>query len=107
MLVFFTRASDDAEFEAEAKPGMTLLRAAQKNGIDGFLAECGGNMTCGTCHAIIDPAFWSRVGEPTAAEEEMLGFVADERQATSRLACQVRLTPDMDGLRVRIPARQM
>lgn len=105
-LIFFTLANG-GQYEAEAQPGQTLLQAAERNGIDGFLAECGGSCTCGTCHCYIDPAHWDRLPAPSAEESEMLGFVAAERQVTSRLACQVQLTAELDGLRVQVPARQI
>lgn len=105
-LIIFTLANG-GQYDAEAQAGQTLLQAAEQNGIDGLLAECGGSATCGTCHCYIDPAQWGLLPEPEPAEVEMLGYVADERRATSRLACQVRLTPALEGLRIELPARQI
>lgn len=105
-LIFFTLANG-GQYEAQAQPGQSLLQAAERNGIDGFLAECGGSGTCGTCHCYIAPDQWDLLPAPSADEAEMLGFVADERRPTSRLACQVRLATAPDGLRVDVPARQI
>jgi ferredoxin, 2Fe-2S len=105
-LIFFT-LSNGGQYEADAVEGQTLLHAAQDAGIDGFLAECGGSSTCGTCHCYIDPAQWALVVPPGDAELEMLDFVAAERRKTSRLACQVRLTAQHHGLRIELPSRQI
>ena len=105
-LIIFTLANG-GQYDAEALAGQTLLQAAEQNGIDGLLAECGGSATCGTCHCYIDPAQWGLLPAAEPAEVEMLGYVADERRATSRLACQVRLTPALEGLRIELPARQI
>ena len=105
-LIIFTLANG-GQYDAEAQTGQTLLQAAEQNGIDGLLAECGGSATCGTCHCYIDPVQWGLLPEAEPAEVEMLGYVADERRATSRLACQVRLTPALEGLRIELPARQI
>lgn len=104
--IHFTLA-DGSQRRATAPEGSTLLHASQLAGIDDFLAECGGSCTCGTCHCVIDPAQWSLLPAAETAEDEMLEFVAAGREATSRLACQLRVTAALDGLRVRIPATQI
>ena len=105
-LLYFIQANG-GQYDAEAAVGQTLLQAADENGIDGFFAECGGSCTCGTCHCYIDPAQWALLPAPEQTELEMLDFVADERRPTSRLACQIKVTAQLDGLRVQIPARQI
>lgn len=98
---------DGSQRRAEAPEGSTLLQASQLAGIDAFLAECGGSCTCGTCHCVIDPAQWSLLPAAETAEDDMLEFVAAGREATSRLACQLRVTDALQDLRVRIPATQV
>jgi ferredoxin, 2Fe-2S len=105
-LIYFTLANG-GQYDAEASEGQTLLQVAVQNGIDGLLAECGGSCTCGTCHCYIDTAQWALLPAPETTESDMLDFVADERRATSRLACQIRITPELEGLRVHVPARQI
>lgn len=86
--------------------GWTLVQGALTRGIAGIVAECGGSCTCATCHCYVDEAWVERI--PAAQENElaMLDFVAAERQPNSRLACQIRVTPDLDGLVVRLPETQ-
>ena len=105
-LLYFIQANG-GQYDAEAAVGQTLLQAAEENGIDGFLAECGGSCTCGTCHCYIDPAHVALIPAAESAELDMLDFVADERRPNSRLACQIKVTAQLDGLKVQIPARQI
>jgi 2Fe-2S ferredoxin len=68
------------------------------------VAECGGAAMCATCHAYVEPmAGLPPVG---AVEEEMLESAAAERRPTSRLSCQIKLKPELDGLVVHLPDRQ-
>ena len=103
--IYFTLA-DGSQHEAEASVGSTLLQAAERAGIDAFLAECGGSCTCGTCHCFIDPVQWQLLPPPLGAENDMLDFVAAGRGPTSRLACQLTITPALHGLRVSLPPAQ-
>jgi 2Fe-2S ferredoxin len=89
----------------DVKPGLTVMEGAVKNAVPGIDAECGGNCACGTCHVFVDPAWIAKVGGRTSIEESMLSFAQDAEPA-SRLACQIKLTDDLDGLVVRTPERQ-
>ncbi len=105
-LILITQANG-GQYDAEAQVGQTLLQTAQSNSIDGFFAECGGHCACGTCHCYIDEAQLAWLPLPDKNELEMLDFVADERRPNSRLACQIKITEALEGLRVAIPARQI
>ena len=87
--------------EVEAKAGQSILDIAQANGID-MEGACEGAMACSTCHVIVEPDWYERLPEPSEDEDDMLDF-ASFLTATSRLACQIEVTPDMDGLVVRLP----
>eukprot|EP00304_Pavlova_gyrans_P008549 CAMPEP_0206045454 /NCGR_PEP_ID=MMETSP1466-20131121/15964_1 /ASSEMBLY_ACC=CAM_ASM_001126 /TAXON_ID=44452 /ORGANISM="Pavlova gyrans, Strain CCMP608" /LENGTH=233 /DNA_ID=CAMNT_0053420393 /DNA_START=70 /DNA_END=771 /DNA_ORIENTATION=- len=96
-------------FTVEAMEGMSLADVAKYGSGENadLLAEhlecaCSGVMACSTCHVVVDPAWFSRVGDPEEAELDMLDL-AFEPQDTSRLGCQIRLSPDLDGMVVRIP----
>ena len=63
---------------------------------------CSGIMACSTCHVVIDPEWFDRVGEPEEAEQDMLDLAYSPRD-TSRLGCKIVLSKDVDGLLVRLP----
>ncbi|ATE66316.1 2Fe-2S iron-sulfur cluster-binding protein [Rhizorhabdus dicambivorans] len=80
----------------------TLMQAAVSNGIDGIIGDCGGNLSCATCHAYIEAEFRQRLPAPSEMEIAMLDcalHVTDD----SRLTCQVMLSPQLDGLIVTVP----
>jgi 2Fe-2S ferredoxin len=87
--------------EGEAEAGTRLLALAQRCGLP-LEGTCGGAMACATCHLIVDAADAPRLPLPTAEEEDMLDLVADATR-TSRLSCQIVLTPALDGIAVRLP----
>jgi len=97
---------DGRRFTVEATPGTTVMEAAIRHNVRGIEAECGGSCSCATCHVYVDAAFIDRLPPADDMESELLAGVAAEREPTSRLGCQIALTPELDGLTVRIPVRQ-
>ncbi|WP_112662489.1 2Fe-2S iron-sulfur cluster-binding protein [Microvirga flavescens] len=91
--------------EIEAEEGSTVMENAIRNGIPGIDAECGGACSCATCHVYVDEAWTDVVGEPQPMEADMLDFAYDVRP-NSRLSCQIRVRPELDGLIVHTPTRQ-
>ncbi len=89
----------------EAETGSTVMENAIRNGIPGIEAECGGACACATCHVYVDEEWREAVGEPEPMEEDMLDFAFDVRP-NSRLSCQIRVRPELDGLVVTTPSRQ-
>lgn len=75
------------------------MEAALDNAVAGILAECGGACACATCHAYIADAWLPRLRPMEEMEEAMLD-TANDRRPTSRLLCQIELTPDLDGLEI-------
>ena len=98
---------DNTEHVTEFEAGATLMQIAADNAIPGVDGDCGGECACGTCHCYIDPAQWDLLPAAEKDESDMLDFVAAERRPTSRLACQVKVTAAMEGLRVEVPGRQI
>jgi 2Fe-2S ferredoxin len=92
----------------EVPIGQSLMEGAVRNGVPGILAECGGNLSCATCHVYIDEAYFDRVGPAEAGnlEDEMLDNVSSDRLPSSRLSCQVHMVAEMHGVTVRIAPRQ-
>jgi 2Fe-2S ferredoxin len=97
---------DGREHAFEAPDGVSLMHAAVGWGVEGIVGECGGGLRCATCHVLVDPAWQAAVGAPSADEAHMLEFTAVPRGPGSRLACQIRLGPDLQGLVVRLPESQ-
>ncbi len=89
----------------EGEEGSTVMETAVRNGGPGIEAECGGACACATCHVYVEEAWRSVTGEPQPMEEDMLDFASDVRP-NSRLSCQIRVRPELDGLVVHTPARQ-
>ncbi|MEU0390356.1 2Fe-2S iron-sulfur cluster-binding protein [Streptomyces chartreusis] len=98
---------DGNERKVTAAPGTVLMQAAVSHGVDGIVAECGGNASCATCHVYVDDQHTELVGPPNDVEDEMLDFTAAERRPTSRLSCQVQLSDALDGLVVHVPEEQV
>lgn len=96
---------DGSSQTVEAETGLTVMEAAKLNSIAGIDAECGGACACATCHIYIDDAWQEKVGKPSEMEEDMLDFAFDVRPS-SRLSCQIKVTPAIDGLVVAVPAKQ-
>ena len=97
---------DGSEQGFEAPEGVSVMQAATGAGVRGIVAECGGSAMCATCHVYVDPGWADRLPAPLSNELEMLECTAAERQPTSRLACQIRITAALQGLVVRVPERQ-
>ena len=89
----------------DAEVGATVMETAIKNDVPGIEAECGGACACATCHVYVEEAWRETVGGPSPMEEDMLDFGYDVKP-NSRLSCQIKVTDELDGLVVRIPARQ-
>lgn len=83
------------------EPGLSVMEVIRAGGIDELLALCGGCCSCATCHVHVDPAFVGRLPAMGEDEDDLLGSAAD-RNATSRLSCQVPFTDALDGLTVTI-----
>src|SRR6201996_3182939 len=88
--------------EIESPAGYSLLEIAHKNDID-IEGACEGSLACSTCHVIVDPDWFGKLSKPTEDEEDMLDL-AFGLEETSRLGCQIVMTPELDGLVVKLPA---
>lgn len=95
-------ADGDSVIEAQACAGDNLLTVAQ-NHDQPLEGTCEGQMACSTCHVIVEADFFDKLPEASEMEEDMLDLAAGVRR-TSRLACQIDLSEDLDGLTVRIPS---
>lgn len=92
--------------EVDAPVGMTVMEAAVDCDISGIIGACGGSCACGTCHIYIDDPWLARLPKRSREEENKLDEVAAEVKRSSRMACCVPLTPQLEGMVVRVPATQ-
>ncbi|MFT3930685.1 MAG: 2Fe-2S iron-sulfur cluster-binding protein [Spongiibacteraceae bacterium] len=95
-----------AEHVLDIENGLSLMQAALNNSVRGIIGDCGGACSCATCHVYVDPAWLDKTGPRSEAEESLLEEVCDV-QTNSRLSCQIQVSPDLDGLVVRLPAKQV
>jgi len=93
------------EREVEVPAGWSVMEGAVKNLIPGIDADCGGACACATCHVYVDPQWLAKLPPKEEMEETMLDFAQDVR-SNSRLSCQIRVTPELDGLIVTTPKSQ-
>ena len=98
--------SDGRHERVEANAGESAMAAAIRHGIDGILAECGGNAMCATCHVYAGEDWLTRLPPMADDEDALLDGTAAERLANSRLSCQLKVTAALDGLVLRLPDRQ-
>jgi 2Fe-2S ferredoxin len=91
--------------EIDVDNGSTVMEGAVKNSIPGIDADCGGACACSTCHVYIDESWREKVGGPKDMEEDMLDFAFDVKE-NSRLACQIEVTDELEGLIVVMPEKQ-
>jgi len=96
---------DGTEHPIEVAPGLTIMEGAVRNNVPGIDADCGGACACATCHVYVDAAWLAKTGQRSTTEESMLEFV-DGVADNSRLACQIKVTDELNGLRVTMPESQ-
>ena len=94
--------TDGTRVDVDAPIGRSVLEIAHKNDID-LEGACEGSLACSTCHVIVDPEWYELLVEASEDEEDMLDL-AFGLTHTSRLGCQIKITPELDGLTVSLPA---
>ena len=87
--------------------GDSVMEGAIKNGVDGIVAECGGNAQCGTCHVYVEELWLSKLPSMQEDESAMLDTTACPRRPNSRLSCQIPVTKELNGLTVHTPEAQV
>ncbi len=94
------------EHTVDVADGLTVMEGAVNNNIPGIDADCGGACACSTCHVYVDQAWIDKLPAREDMEEDMLDF-AYEPNERSRLTCQLKVTPELDGLSVQMPEKQI
>jgi 2Fe-2S ferredoxin len=93
------------EHTVEAADGLTLMEVATKNMIPGIDADCGGACACATCMVFVPEEWDGKLATKEAMEETMLDF-CEHTAENSRLSCQIKVSPALEGIRVTMPESQ-
>lgn len=97
---------DGSKQEVEAVDGQSVMQVARANLVPGIVAECGGELSCATCHVFVDEQWAGLLPARSDDEVDMLEVAAEEPTEFSRLSCQVRFDAALDGMVVTIPETQ-
>jgi 2Fe-2S ferredoxin len=100
-LIVTTREGEEREIAGEA--GLSVMEVIRDAGIDEILALCGGCCSCATCHVHVDPEFAAKLPKMGPDEDDLLDSTSD-RDANSRLSCQIPFSDALNGLRVTVAA---
>lgn len=92
---------DGSEAEIEATDGRSVMEGIRDTGSEEIMALCGGSCSCATCHIHVAPDWIERTGRAEGVEAELLS-TSDHCTDTSRLSCQIAVTPALAGLRLSI-----
>ncbi len=94
------------EHIVEVQNGLTVMEGAVQNDISGIDADCGGSMSCATCHVYVKEDWYDKLPKKEMGEDDMLDQ-AYEPKSNSRLSCQIMVSDDLDGLSVYMPEKQV
>ena len=97
--------NDGTRHDVDVTDGISLMESAVNNGVPGIDADCGGECACATCHVFIPEQWSAKIDEQGEMELDMLDL-SENRKETSRLACQIQLGPELDGMEVGLPVSQ-
>jgi ferredoxin, 2Fe-2S len=92
--------------EIAAEVGESAMEAARRNAVENIIAECGGSCICATCHVYVAPECEHLLAPPEAIERDTLDFTAEDVRPESRLSCQIKLSPDHEGLVLQVAPKR-
>jgi 2Fe-2S ferredoxin len=90
----------------EVQKGLTVMEGAVANNVPGIDADCGGGMACATCHVYVKDEWFDKINKKSEGEDDMIDQ-AYEPKKSSRLSCQIQVSPEIDGLEVHLPGKQI
>lgn len=96
---------DGREHRAHAEVGQSVMQVALNNQVPNVLGDCGGSCSCATCHGYVAADWAAHLPTAESYEHDMLSCAMDVTE-DSRLTCQILITPELDGLVIRLPASQ-
>ena len=97
---------DSKTHEIDVQNGLTVMEGAVQNDIPGIDADCGGGMACATCHVYVKDEWFDKINKKSEGEDDMIDQ-AYEPKKSSRLSCQIQVSPEIDGLEVHLPGKQI
>ena len=97
------KTEDGNEITVDVNNGLNLMEAATANNVPHIEGECGGCLSCATCHVFVDAEWLDKTGEVDEIEDTMLEMTDVERQDNSRLSCQIIAAAELDGLVLHVP----
>ena len=100
------RSPHTGDVTLDVEPGLSLMQAAVQAGVEGILADCGGQCQCATCHVYVDEGYARLLPPMSDDEDDMLEATASARTSCSRLSCQLIVDDDVDELVVELPEHQ-
>lgn len=95
---------DGATHVVDIPVGQSVMEGSIRNNLPGILADCGGNVSCATCHVYLEAKYWDVFAEPSEDERDMLEFAEDVTDQ-SRLSCQLVVSPSCAGAIVTVARR--
>ena len=98
--------ADGTEHPVDAVEGLSAMEAAVRNGVPGIDGDCGGQAACATCHVFVDSLWIGRTGRADPETEVPLLELGEGKTENSRLACQIALTAELEGLVLHMPEAQ-
>ncbi|MBF6245566.1 2Fe-2S iron-sulfur cluster binding domain-containing protein [Nocardia elegans] len=103
--VFYTQPDGQVRV-VDGAVGDSVMSTAVRNGVNGIVGQCGGTLSCATCHVYLEPGEMEYFADPSEDEDEMLDCTASDREDNSRLSCQLMLSDGVD-LHVTVPDEQV
>ncbi|MCM2563126.1 2Fe-2S iron-sulfur cluster-binding protein [Lutimaribacter sp. EGI FJ00015] len=94
---------DGAEITADVADGINMMEAATANNVPNVIGECGGNLSCATCHVYVADDWAEKTGAADEFEDAMLDVAEAPRRDTSRLSCQITASEGLNGLVLIVP----
>ena len=98
--------NNEKTYTIEVANGLSVMEGAIQNNVPGIDADCGGSMACATCHVYVKEEWFNKLPQKEDGEEDMLDM-AYEPNKFSRLSCQLVISDELEGLIVRLPAKQV
>ena len=97
---------DKKNHTIDVQNGLSVMEGAVQNDIPGIDADCGGGMACATCHVYVKDEWFDKINKKSEGEDDMIDQ-AYEPKKSSRLSCQIQVSPEIDGLEVHLPGKQI